>query len=68
MTGHWRSWALRARGGLEIQAIERRLRSTTLPAAEAILGPEGFAIAWEEGQALSLDEVVELALHAPSLD
>ena len=60
--------ALRARGGFEIQAIERRLRSTTLPAAEAILGPEGFATAWEEGQALSLDEVVGLALHAPSLD
>lgn len=47
----------------EFVLAERQDREASLAAAQAALGEEGFAKAWAEGQALTLNEAVEYALR-----
>ena len=53
--------ALRERCGFDVQPMERRLRASAQPNAEAHLGAIEFAAAWEEGRSLTVDEIIEVA-------
>ncbi|MBI3243515.1 MAG: tetratricopeptide repeat protein [Chloroflexi bacterium] len=48
-----------------IESLARRQFERTLAAARATLGEEAFNAAWAEGQAMSLDDAIALALTPP---
>lgn len=53
---------LRESDGLAQWSADRELYERQLPALRSTLGEEGYAAAWAEGRAMTLDEAVALAL------
>jgi hypothetical protein len=54
---------LRATIQMTLEAMMRRMYDETVASARAALGEEAFASAWTEGQTMTLEEAMELAMQ-----
>lgn len=57
---------MREQVGWELDPIETKVLDRTVAGAHAALGDDAYAAAFARGQAITVDEVVELCGEAPS--